>query len=95
MPTLYECGNCGQITNTVWNFDHEQLCRLCFGLKRLGDGGLGGVAADKTVRLVKADGTVVDPTNARPMVAPRPMQESVIAGSAASRKIRIPVKEDK
>jgi hypothetical protein len=95
MPTLYECGNCGQITNTVWNWANEQLCRVCFGIKRLGDYGSGGVATDKTVRLVKADGTVVDPTAARPVVPLRPVSQDVIAGSAASRKIRIPVKEGK
>jgi hypothetical protein len=89
VPTLYECGNCKQITTTVWTWNNKQLCRVCFGRERLGDGGSGGVPADKSMRLVRADGTIAElnPTVKRPT-------EAINYGGAATRKIRIPVKEE-
>jgi hypothetical protein len=95
MTTVYQCSSCGNIVNTVWNWSGKQLCRVCFGRERLGDMGTGGVVGEKTVRLVRGDGSVaqLDPRTGQPILG-APMKEVVTAGDASTRKIRLVEKDE-
>jgi hypothetical protein len=95
MATLYQCGSCDGITNTVWSWGGRNLCRVCFGWEKLGayDGG-GGVVHESTLRLVRGDGTIWEIDT----LSGRPVSSNGKAGSVSampSRKIRIVVEKSK
>ena len=87
---MYECGGCGAITNTVWTWSNEQLCRVCFGRKRLGDMGMGGVPQSSSMRLVRKDGTSVEIDSRSGAPINSTTKDAIQAGDASTRKIRLP-----
>ena len=63
VSTLYQCGDCNAIVNTVWDYSGKKLCRQCFGRARGFDSSSYSTGLNErhsTIRLVKSDGTVQD-----------------------------------
>jgi hypothetical protein len=91
MATLYQCSDCGRITNTVWQRVGKQVCRVCFGRSRGEDVSYYGKAEDD-IRIVKADGSVTNMTAEGITKTKATKAEIEDFGDAATRKIRIPGK---
>jgi hypothetical protein len=59
--TLYECGNCGGITNTTWKWTGTQLCATCFRSQKLGVyTSRDDIHHEAALRLVRADGRMLE-----------------------------------
>jgi hypothetical protein len=92
VPTLYECAQCGAVVGSVWQFNSQQLCRVCFGRARGFDSSPSG-PADRSVRVVRADGTIAE-VGAKGKPAPVKTGEPVPLGGAGTRKIKALPKEE-
>jgi hypothetical protein len=92
--TLYECANCGGITNTVWSWAGSNLCRTCFGIQKLGAHGADGIHHESALRLVRGDGTMIEIDT----LTGTPVRKQTVAktdGARPVRKIRLIVSEEK